>query len=343
LEVIFRRRVRYCLLSAGSFFLSLAALGQPVKTLADADLPAFAHQIERACPSDGTEVILARDHCSAELGKVTLMDQVTINRTIRWGGHNQSDYVPAHNTLTSLDTLVWRKLYLSLFEFSGKDSVVILPDESRLLLMDARLRALPDSEYPYPFWHSTNKWHAYQQTTQIALLFKGGKLLAGYRDALSKDLKTTDHTWSGFWTTDDQGKLLPKTALFNYLLSKDNPELVPLEQAYKALANEGRKYQCAECHTPANVTNMNPLLILNLPSQALSGRHEIVYQISKNKMPPGRGISNDADRQRLLRLARQFESMGDLALRYEQENTTHLTPEHRDHSSKSQPSENPYP
>jgi hypothetical protein len=320
-DVIFQRSFRH-LLPCAALLLSLAAFSQQAKTLADAALQNLAHQIELACPVGATDVVAARDRCSAALGKVTLLDDATINRTILWGGHGPKDYVPAHNPLTTLDALVWRKLYLSLFEFSGKDSVEILPDDSRLLLLDARLRALPDSEYPYPFWHSANKWHDYQQTTQVALLFKGGKLLAGYRDALSKDRKTTDHTWSGFWTTDDQGQLQPKTALFSYLLSRDNPQLLPLQQAYKALANEGRKYQCAECHTPANATSMNPLLIFNLPSQALSGRHQIVYQLSKNLMPPGRGVTDEADRQRLLRLARQFESLGDLALTYEHENST---------------------
>ena len=63
---------------------------------------------------------------------------------------------------------------------------------------------------------------------------------------------------------------------------------------------------------------MNPLLIFNLPSQALSGRHEILHQIQTNQMPPGRGISDEASRERLLNLARNFEKVGDQALAYEQ-------------------------
>jgi hypothetical protein len=258
------------------------------------------------------------------LAEIKIMSDATINNTIKWGGHSQDDYVPSHNALTMFDAFVWRKLYLSLFEFTGDHTMEILPDESRLLRLGARLRRLPDSEYPYPFWHSANKWRSYQQTTQVGLLLKGGKLLAGYRDAgIDKSTKTADHLWTGFWTIDDQGKLQPRTALFSYLLSSDNPEQVPLDRTYKALANEARKYQCAECHSPANPTNMNPLLILNLPSQALSGRHEIVYQILTNQMPPGRGISDEASRERLLHLARDFEKVGDQALGYEQTRESH--------------------
>jgi len=287
------------------------------KALSDKDIDALASQIEQACPATAGDAIAARDLCSANLGKVTELSHASLNNTIRWGGHLEGGYASAQNSLTMFDALVWRKLYLSLFEFSGHHALEILPDDSRLLRLDARLRHLPNSEYPYPFWHSLKKWHAYQQTVQISLLFKGGKLIAGYRET-QLDLPTTDQTWSGFWTTDDAGKQVPRTALFSYLLSADNPNTAKLTAAYKAMAMNARKYECTECHTPANPSGMNPLLILNLPSQALSGRHEIVHQIQINQMPPGQGIGNEADRLRLLRLARDFETIGDAALAYEE-------------------------
>jgi hypothetical protein len=319
---------RVALLGLWVLCSTVAMAQKSIKVLSDEDLPALAHQIEQACPTEATNSIAARDSCAARLAKITILNDATINNTILWGGHSQNDYVPSHNSLTMFDAFVWRKLYLSLFEFTGNHSIEILPDESRLLRLGARLRQLPDSEYPYPFWHSANKWRSYQQTTQVGLLFKGGKLLAGYRDAvLDKGAKTTDHRWTGFWTTDDNGEIQPRTALFSYLLSPDNPEQVKLDRAYKALANEARRYQCAECHSPANPTNMNPLLIFNLPSQALSGRHEILYQIQTNKMPPGRGIGDETSRQRLLNLARNFEQIGDQALAYEQAHADH-TPHH---------------
>jgi hypothetical protein len=310
---------RVALLGLVVLFCTTATPQRHIEALSDEDLPTLARQIEEACPTGSANSIAARDSCATMLAKIAILSDATINNTIMWGSHSQNDYVPSHNSLTMFDAFVWRKLYLSLFEFTGEHSIEILPDESRLLRLGARLRQLPDSEYPYPFWHSANKWHSYQQTTQLGLLFKGGKLLAGYRDAgLDKGAKTTDHRWTGFWTTDDKGQIQPRTALFSYLLSPDNPEQVRLDQSYKALANEARRYQCAECHTPANPTNMNPLLIFNLPSQALSGRHEITYQILTNQMPPGRGISDKASRQRLLNLARNFEKVGDHALAYEE-------------------------
>jgi hypothetical protein len=157
---------------------------------------------------------------------------------VRWGGVSQGDFNPAHNSLTLLNSLVWRKLYLSLFAFTGEHSIEVLPDESRLLRLGAKFRPLAASEYPYPFWHSAAKWRSYQQTSQVALLFKGGKLLAGYRNSqVDPNKPVIDRTWSGFWTTDDTGNLQPRTSLYGYLLSPSNPDLVSLDRAYKALAN----------------------------------------------------------------------------------------------------------
>lgn len=63
---------------------------------------------------------------------------------------------------------------------------------------------------------------------------------------------------------------------------------------------------------------MNPLLILNLPNQALSARHAIAYQLSHNQMPPGKGISDERARHQMLMLAREFEAVGDRALEFEE-------------------------
>jgi hypothetical protein len=288
--------------------------------LNDEALKSLGRDIVAACPAS-TDAIsaAARDACAERLARIEALSTASINNSIRWGGASQGDFNPAHNPLTLLNTLVWRKLYLSLFTFSGESTLEVLPDESRLLRLTARLRPLPNSEYPYPFWHSAAKWRSYQQTAQVGLLFKGGKLLAAYRNAaVDPRAATRDATWSGFWTTDDAGKLQPRTALYSYLLSADNPYLHDLDRAYKEFANEAREHQCGACHNPANPVNMNPLVILNLPSQALSGRHQIVYQLSRNEMPPKEGISDDKSRATMLRLARGFERIGDQALSFEE-------------------------
>ena len=196
----------------------------------------------------------------------------------------------------------------------GAHPVEVLPDESRLLRLDVHLRRLQNSEFPYPFWHSRAKWRGYQQATQIGLLFKGGKLIAGYRNAkLDANAPAVDEQWNGLWTTD-RGASAP---LFDYLRSADNPFVRRLDSAYKSMALEAHQFQCDACHNPANPASMNPLIIFNLSSQALSGRHQIVYVLGHNEMPPKQGISDAAERKRLLRFALDFERLGDQALQFE--------------------------
>jgi hypothetical protein len=142
------------------------------------------------------------------LSKITLLNDATLDDSLRWGGVSQGDFNPAHNSLRLLNSLVRRKLYLSLFAFTGEHSIEVLPDESRLLRLGAKLRPLAASEYPYPFWHSAAKWRSYQQASQVALLFK---LLAGYRNSqVDPNKPVIDRNWSGFWTTDDAGNLQPR-------------------------------------------------------------------------------------------------------------------------------------
>jgi hypothetical protein len=305
--------------------LPAGAWGVPVPqkeaaaSLGDAAIEALAQDIVQACPArTDADSAAQRDACGANLAKIGTFDRVAINGTLRWGGVSHEDFDPAHNSLTTLNSLVWRKLYLSLFVFTGTYKVDVLPDESRLLRLDARLRHLDNSQFPYPFWHSLAKWRSYQQTTQVGLLFKGGKLLAGYRAKTDANASVSEVKWDGLWTTDDAHSK-PRTALFDYLLSVDNPYTRRLDSAYTAMALEARQFQCEACHNPANPLSMNPLVIFNLPNQALSGRHEIVYAIDHNEMPPKQGIGNEAQRQSLLRLAVQFAKLGDEALDFEQQ------------------------
>jgi hypothetical protein len=300
-----------------------AAAAQPAgdsRAVTDDALAALAASIVQACPTTADISSAAeRDACAENLSKITLLSEATLEGSLRWGGVSQGDFNPAHNSLTLLNSLVWRMLYLSLFAFTGEHSIDILPDESRLMRLGVKLRPLAASEYPYPFWHSAAKWRSYQQASQIALLFKGGVLLAAYRNSqIDAQAPLTDRTWAGYWTTDDAGHVQPRTSLYGYLLSPANPDLANLEHAYKALATEARRYSCAACHNPANPAGMNPLVIFNLPNQALSARHEIVFQLSHNQLPPGRGISDDKAREEMLRLTQAVETIGDRALKYEE-------------------------
>jgi hypothetical protein len=315
-----------CIVLLVGLISTVRATSVPLASLSDAAIETLAHDITQACPADEhADRNEERDACSNALSQLAILDTATISGSLRWGAVSHEDFDPAHNSLTVLNALVWRKLYLSLFAFTGPHTVEVLPDESRLLRLDVRLRRLPNSEFPYPFWHSRAKWRGYQQATQIALLFKGGKLLAGYRNAkVDANTPAREEAWNGLWTTDPLAAA-PRTALFDYLLAANNPYARRLDSAYTAMAMEARQFQCEACHNPANPVSMNPLFIFNLPSQALSGRHQIVYALDHNEMPPKQGISDAAKRRRLLKLAMDFEQLGDEALRFETDRATNLS------------------
>jgi hypothetical protein len=287
---------------------------------AQPDLDGIAKAITAACPmaaaSDG---VPARDACAERLGKLAALQSVT-GDSLLWGAAAKNDYEPGHNKLTRLDALIWRKLYLSLFAFSGTHTVEHLANGDDLLRLDAGIRPIAPEEFPYPFWHSADKWRDYQQSRQVGLLFRGGKLIAAYRNAaIDPDKPFTAKTWDGKWTWEIDGKPGPRVALYAYSLSKNNPARAELENTYRAFEAESRPYFCTSCHNPANPAATNPLVFFTHPSQALVARHDIVRKLEANQMPPPGGIADDAARQKLIEKARAFAEAGDRALAYEKQ------------------------
>jgi hypothetical protein len=300
--------------------LCLGGLLAFTPAMAQGDLTRVATAIAAACPMATTsEAITARDACADRLGKLKILQAVS-NDSLLWVAATNRDYEPSHNKLTRLDAFVWRKLYLSLFAFSGTSSVEHLANGDELLRLDAGIRPIAPEEFPYPFWHSPDKWRDYQQSRQVGLLFRGGKLIAGYRDA---ELDTTKQfvakTWDSKWTWEIDGQAGPRVALYNYVLSKGNPVRAELESAYRNFEAESRPYFCTSCHNPANPTGINPLVFFTHPSQALVARHEIVSRLEANQMPPQGGIPDPVARQKLTEKARAFAETGDRALAFEKQ------------------------
>jgi hypothetical protein len=135
------------------------------------------------------------------------------------------------------------------------------------------------------------------------------------------------HTWDGLWQWEQGGTQMPYAALYDYLLSKGNPHAEQLGDSYRALESRMRQNNCQTCHAPDNQGNSAQLEFFVYPNQALVGRHDIVKQLTKNQMPPkdntlgfAPGIADDSERNALLALARDFESVGDQALEWEGEN-----------------------
>jgi hypothetical protein len=299
-----------------SGLFSSRASGDPDLTLAKA----IAEELIAACPLANPGDERARDLAADRLAQSALLRDA-VQDPMLWGGHIPGhSYRPEDNSLTLFNPFVWRRMYVSLFMFTGTYQVERVDDRTILHLPCRFRNALDAGAYPYPFWHSQKKWDNYQRATEVTLVFDNGKIIAGYRsDRQDPTRPNVPRQWDGRWHwTDAAGREMPYVALYTYLFSASNPHVGRLDAAYRALEAEARQHNCVVCHSPTNPVQMNPLRLLNYPNQALSVRHEIIRRLEQNTMPPG-GTDDDAQRQKLLELAKAFAEVGDQALDYERE------------------------
>ena len=70
------------------------------------------------------------------------------------------------------------------------------------------------------------------------------------------------------------------------------------------------------CHAADNISQMDQLVLLNYPNQALGSRHDLLRVLQENSMPPGEPLDSQ-QLQALTSLAQRFAQLGDQALDYE--------------------------
>lgn len=327
------RRCRSALLiisatSAGAFVGSCST-SPPVVAFPQHEFSydALARELARANPVTRPDDAMARDEAGRRLADGPLL-QHAMGEEVLWTGYDPDrGYDPAKYRATTFHPLVWTKMYLSTFMFTGTHRLI--PDGERTILeMDASFRSGLDSgDYPYPFWHSKTKWDGYVRATSVALVFRGETLVAAFRKAPAEEAgaaPAAERSWDGHWRwTDDGGHEQPRVALFSYVLSARNPHAGNLDASYRRLEARARALDCTACHAPDNSAHASRLLLLNYPNQALAGRHTIVRALRANSMPPAAGegaapgIHDDGARTELLSLALEFERIADDALLYE--------------------------
>lgn len=297
----------------------------------------IAKQLVAASPVAAPDDIQARDAAADKLA--TLKDLInSAQGRILWGGFNPKQGYDPHNyrltelsnddfyQLTEFVPQVWAKLYLSTFMFPGPYQIR-KEGKYTVLEIDTQFRAdMPPGEYPYPFWHSPNKWTAYVKVEKLLLIFEPGKLVAAMRKSPDpQSIKQIRKSWDTKWVwTDDKGEPQPRVALYSYLFSKDNPHVEGLEKTFRTLESTFRAQNCMTCHEPDNRGRINDLLLLNYPNQALIMRRSLVTVLESNQMPPGNAIAHEPtgvqDKKvlaELLDLARSFEKQADDAFAFE--------------------------
>ena len=253
-------------------------------------------ELAAACPPADPSSQLSFDTCRDRLFHSPVLKQLIYPR-VTWGGWKPD--VPVRDLkLTTFDRDVFIGLYLPLFVFSGEFEIVESP--GRTDWKDIRVRAafrdrLAPGQYPYPFWHSKDKWTAYDQTT--ALVFHVDPLTGTVWTALrAPDPKVPPLSTSvvgpkefdGKWLwTDSEGKTQPAVTLYDGLYAKDNPFKAPLEAAFQTFATEMRDQSCSSCHTPENKSGMSPLVLLMTPAHAAGEIDRVIRIVDAGKMPLG--------------------------------------------------------
>jgi hypothetical protein len=284
---------------------------------------ALSASLIASCPDAAPGDLQARQRCADRLTHDAGL-QGRMGASLLWGAQStRGSYDLRQSQTTRFDPLVFRRMYLSTFMFSGpyrvehagKQLVVRMPVHFR--------NAMDPGEYPYPFWHSEAKWRSYQQTRELLFFLEAGRLVAVLRAAeLDGTRAVVSHECVGCvqWQSDGGGRT--RVALYQFMFSPDNPHVAAVDRTYRAFELAQRRVDCMSCHNPGNPSQMNPLELFSYPNQALSARHTIVHELEHNQMPPATkeapaGIADERYRQALLGLAREFAAAGDRALEFE--------------------------
>lgn len=286
----------------------------------------IAKGITEACPMASASDEQARALCSAKLTEFTLLRD-TMREPFMWGGQGKGKgYRLADSDTTRFNALVWRRMYLSLFMFTG-DYTIEESGDFVVIRLPYRFRNEMDmGAYPYPFWHADGKWESWQLSPELILVMEKGLITGALRSsAREPERKFVNHTWSGQWNWQVDGKQMPYVSLYTYLFSPENPHVSKLDTAFRALETQMRDNACFLCHSPDNLAKVSELEFFNYPNQALYSRHSIVTHLERNTMPPrndhglGIGISDAGTRTTMVELAKAFEAAGDEALAWEGE------------------------
>jgi hypothetical protein len=284
--------------------------------------------IAAACPLAAPADEQARLLCAARLTDFSLLRE-TMAEPLLWGGQKPGKgYRLSDSDTTRFNTLVWRRMYLSLFMFTGEVKVDSSGDFTVIHLPYQFRNQLDPGSYPYPFWHSKTKWDSWQLSPELHLIMEKGKITGALRSSDHEEARRStyvDRTWAGQWRWQEDGQEMPYVTLYRFLFSETNPHVTALDAAFRALEGEMRSSSCLVCHSPDNFAKTGTLEFFNYPNQALYSRHSIVMHLEKNSMPPKNefglavGLADNSERATLLGLAKEFERIGDAALSFEGE------------------------
>ena len=253
---------------------------------------AVATSLAKECPMASPSDVAAQEACRKNIGQGP--EARFREGMLLFGGQQ-----PARFWLRDKKTSVFRgdvfeDLYMSLYMYTGKYRVQDAPDGLKVIGVQAYFRnGLPPGRYPYPFWHSSAKWDAYEKSNELRFrVTTNGKVEFAYRTDTGSEENRGPYAhverppFLGEWMwRDDSGGAQPGVTLFSEFYSTDNPNLASLDVAYRKMALTFRDANCTVCHQPEGHGRMNKLVLLQTPVHAASHIDGVLTEIRSGKMP----------------------------------------------------------
>ena len=281
-------------LAAGVMGLLLA--GPTYAEPAQADLNkragGIAERLFALCPPAARDDVPAHDKCTAGLRDALFIPFAP--EGLLFGG-DQPGLRLSKKQLTHFKPTIFQLMYLSLFTFTGRWSIETDErDHVDVIHLEAYFRnALPPGEFPYPFWHSAEKWNDYEAVNELNFyLNHDGRVFVITRSSGGSEANrgpfahVRPPAFDGHWQwTDASGHLQPRASLFSNRYSAANPFLQPLDKAYRDFATEARKGSCLDCHAPNNDANMAHLVLLQTPMHASGEIDRVLKEVKNGEMP----------------------------------------------------------
>lgn len=314
----------------GAVIAALAIAG-PSSAQAEDATAMIAERFSQSCPlpAPGREQE-AYEACRAALFADTRLHAL-FSPKLRWGGDVAGKRL-ADLSLTHFDPRVFAGLYLPLFATTGHVVTAADPIEDRIAIkLQVRFRnQLTPGQFPYPFWHSPDKWSAYEYTNQIVFYFNRESGLIdvvlrspeGSEDGLPPVQAAKPPAFDGQWVWSGQdSKPEPSISWFDGLLRADNPYLGEVTDRYRRFATGMRDASCLSCHVPSNPAGTRRLVLLQTPAHAAGEIKRVLASVRSGRMP--REESGDPKpleeslRQVLLSDGQAFSDAVDRALAWE--------------------------
>jgi hypothetical protein len=283
---------------AAVLWLSQPALAAPDPVLqarVEGVARTIAAELAALCPLAAPGSSAALEQCRRGL----LADsevKLRLPEFVLWGRQRDPKLLLKDAKLTQFAPDVLTGMYLPLFMFNGKHSVVYVAQEDsyQIRLQTAFRNRLAPGEFPYPFWHEAEKWGMYEKANEVIFYWDAKKerfkvaqfTVFGDNEPLLAVTHVEQAKFDGQWVwTDAAGKTQPKVTLFDGLFRSDNPYLGKLDTAYRSFALRLREGQCNDCHVPNNPDGMKKLVLLQSPMHTAGEIKRVLKAVREDRMP----------------------------------------------------------